>query len=521
MRALFSRLFAYILLFKQTHLQGDFQPRYEDVRRDIAALLAQQEVEAERQGIAAQEYDDARFAVVAWADETFGGHTTWHDRQQWLNTPLQLAYYPAHHAGEEFFTRLAALEQREQRGHDQRAVREIYYMCLGLGFTGIYIFDLPRLTHLRRDQMRHLFPPPARLDTLQDLAKITPQPYDAQPPPPLRPPLSPWLLGGGLGVLLLALLVYLGLTLFSPSTQRWPLTVQPSGNGRGVITSHPEGLDCGAHCAESFTSGMPVTLHAQPAPGSVFRDWRGALACASGVVTLMAPTTCTATFVLEEQAIEQTLPKAQCALVSIDLQGAVVTLQGFVVDQGQRAAMRKAVETLQGVEHVQEKLQLIPPHFCDVLTVIEPIKHQGEEQGIRVALRLNQPGRLPEFIHGEPLHLTVTAPTLFGSHIYVDYYTADGYVGHLLPHAAEAKKVFRPNDVYTIERTANADPAGLELVTVVASQTPLWPALRDEAEPASVYLPVLRRALSPALRQTGVTATVHFLRTRSAESLSR
>ena len=38
-RELFSELFGYVLLFEQTNQQGEFQPSYEQIRRDIAALI--------------------------------------------------------------------------------------------------------------------------------------------------------------------------------------------------------------------------------------------------------------------------------------------------------------------------------------------------------------------------------------------------------------------------------------------------------------------------------------------------
>jgi Type VI secretion system protein DotU len=92
-RELFSDLFAYVLLFEQTHLQGEFQSSYEQVRHEIAALLEQQKAAAKRQGMLEQDYHDACFAVVAWADETILKHSTWKHHNQWNTFPLQLEYW--------------------------------------------------------------------------------------------------------------------------------------------------------------------------------------------------------------------------------------------------------------------------------------------------------------------------------------------------------------------------------------------------------------------------------------------
>ncbi len=115
---LFADLFTYVLLFDQTHLQGEFQPSYEQVRRDIAALFQQEKATAKRQGMLDKDFQDAGFAVVAWADETILKHTAWKYHHEWNTYPLQLEYYQTRNAGEEFFERL------EQLGAAQQAVRE-------------------------------------------------------------------------------------------------------------------------------------------------------------------------------------------------------------------------------------------------------------------------------------------------------------------------------------------------------------------------------------------------------------
>src|SRR6185503_1672405 len=52
--------------------------------------------------------------------------------------------------------------------------------------------------------------------------------------------------------------------------QTFPLTVALTGDGSGSVTSTPAAIDCGAVCSSNFNSGTPVTLTANPAPGSSF-----------------------------------------------------------------------------------------------------------------------------------------------------------------------------------------------------------------------------------------------------------
>lgn len=60
------------------------------------------------------------------------------------------------------------------------------------------------------------------------------------------------------------------------------LTVTETGNGSGVVSSMPAGIDCGLICAHAFTAGTSVTLTARPARGSGFAGWSGACSVTTG-----------------------------------------------------------------------------------------------------------------------------------------------------------------------------------------------------------------------------------------------
>jgi Divergent InlB B-repeat domain len=53
----------------------------------------------------------------------------------------------------------------------------------------------------------------------------------------------------------------------------FPLVVEVEG--KGTVTSSPEGIDCGSECEAEFEEGETVTLTAKPAPGSEFVEWEG------------------------------------------------------------------------------------------------------------------------------------------------------------------------------------------------------------------------------------------------------
>lgn len=81
------------------------------------------------QAIPADEFELARFALVAWADEVVL-RSEWRGRDEWFKDPLQLQLFRTNRAGNEFFERLEALRP------DQNHAREIYFLCLAMGFEG-------------------------------------------------------------------------------------------------------------------------------------------------------------------------------------------------------------------------------------------------------------------------------------------------------------------------------------------------------------------------------------------------
>src|SRR5205807_8245729 len=61
----------------------------------------------------------------------------------------------------------------------------------------------------------------------------------------------------------------------STTLQTFTLSVTKRGILGGTVTSSDGGINCGATCSASYTSGTVVTLRATPAFLSIFTDWRG------------------------------------------------------------------------------------------------------------------------------------------------------------------------------------------------------------------------------------------------------
>jgi len=64
------------------------------------------------------------------------------------------------------------------------------------------------------------------------------------------------------------------------------ISIIPGGNGSGLITSQPAGIDCAitngngsGTCSSFFLTGTVVRLDASPAQNSSFLGWRGLPGC--------------------------------------------------------------------------------------------------------------------------------------------------------------------------------------------------------------------------------------------------
>lgn len=93
----------------------------------------------------------------------------------------------------------------------------------------------------------------------------------------------------------------------APVTTNHTLSVNKSGNGSGMVTSNPAGINCGSTCQANFNNGLSVTLTATPDPGSTFNSWSGCDSASGNTcqVTLSNARSITATFTLSAPATFQ------------------------------------------------------------------------------------------------------------------------------------------------------------------------------------------------------------------------
>jgi len=140
-------LFACVQLFGEA-LDAQ-RPSVPALRNQILSLLDAFAKNPYAQQVPADEVEEARFALVAWADETIL-RSNWSGREDWLRELLQLQLFRTNRAGDEFYDHLARLRP------DQHHAREVYFLCLALGFEGRYAGHDAERAELMRQQFELL-----------------------------------------------------------------------------------------------------------------------------------------------------------------------------------------------------------------------------------------------------------------------------------------------------------------------------------------------------------------------------
>jgi type VI secretion system protein ImpK len=168
----FMDVIAYVVYFLKTVAKR--QGPYDQVRARILQLLSEGQRGAS--GFSPEDYDQARFAVCAWIDEAVM-NSQWSERITWQREPLQLKFYQTTNAGELFFERLNFLAPH------QNDVREVYYLCLAMGFMGRFCKDEDRflLDQLKTSNLKVLTGASVGLPSLKK-GELFPGAYPAETP---------------------------------------------------------------------------------------------------------------------------------------------------------------------------------------------------------------------------------------------------------------------------------------------------------------------------------------------------
>lgn len=122
-------LFAFVSLFQEAPSEQHRDAA--SVRVQLLSLLEGFAGHPAAAGVSPVEREEARFALVAFADEMIL-RSDWSRHADWLANPLQLELFHTNRGGDEFFERLARLRA------EHTDAREVFFLCLAFGFEGQY-----------------------------------------------------------------------------------------------------------------------------------------------------------------------------------------------------------------------------------------------------------------------------------------------------------------------------------------------------------------------------------------------
>jgi type IV/VI secretion system ImpK/VasF family protein len=444
---LFTPFFAYILLLEQEYASGHSQRTYEQVRGDLAALLAEQDTGARQQGMSPQDYQAARLVVISWADGMLQQMARG-DRQRWQALPLQAEYYGTPQAGAE------PGEERQRLLSERPGVREVYALCLSLGFRGQRQNGRSDSLPLTDSQCQLTSQPPQAPDApllVDDVwtpnFKLTPQPYAVQRH-------GPWYVRHLLAFAV-PLLALLGLGLWMVWPKPPPPCLPPSMSGP-VITQMLAQQPCAR--VSAAVEGCRVTLSGRVASA----DQRTEI---HHVVQSIAST------VRVDDELLQIIPQPFCGVLAL-------------------------LEPVQTYADTHAFGVVAHPNKVSV----PPVYRQGEN----LLIEVTTPAQFASYIYVDFYNNDGRVYNLVAN---PDLRPFPPQSVHTLPDYAHGQPVW-----------GVGPPYGRGLMTVIASKTPLvFPRLGPQADPgsAAVYLSQLRQALPQDVTQANVAATFFFLETRA------
>jgi len=159
-------------------------PSYQQFRQQVVGALHNIENDAPSHGIEAEDARQACYALSLFMD-TYVANSAWNAKGDWAGEPLGIMLQQDPEGGVNFFRRLEAFRD------DQKEIREVFLVCLALGFRGKFAeMELnQQATQIAEEKLRLLrqtHPVP-----LEKQAKLFPAAYrpaqsiqDEIPPPP-------------------------------------------------------------------------------------------------------------------------------------------------------------------------------------------------------------------------------------------------------------------------------------------------------------------------------------------------
>lgn len=207
----------------------------------------------------------------------------------------------------------------------------------------------------------------------------------------------------------------------------------------------------------------------------------------------------------------------RCADLRAELADGAIRIAGTVTSPDDADRAQRIVEALPAGAAHPPAIDVASPALCEPLLLVEPLRDANAARGGPLSVASVAEGALAA---GQDLVLDLRSAEAAGA-VQVDYFMVDGGVVHLLPNPSEPAAALDAGATRRLgERNGKTrfwtigPPFGRELILVLTSASPLFPAPRPETEPAAAYLEELKRALAGPAAE-GALAAALFITTQA------
>ncbi|MGD9616824.1 MAG: protein kinase [Alphaproteobacteria bacterium] len=170
-----------------------------------------------------------------------------------------------------------------------------------------------------------------------------------------------------------------------------------------------------------------------------------------------------------------------------------VRLSGHLASADELARVRSQVTAIAGIGASSFDIELMPRPHCEMAALLGRLVDPAVRDGLSLAFTSGA----GEVSIGAQPSFEIRAPG-FDSYLYIDYFDSGGQVLHLFPNARDRfnlrpwrnRFVLFKSPLWTV-----CGNVGRQLVTIIATAKPLFPARRPDVEDAEDYIEVLAEAL--------------------------
>jgi len=205
---------------------------------------------------------------------------------------------------------------------------------------------------------------------------------------------------------------------------------------------------------------------------------------------------------LTMEAVIPVIARLPCAALLPSIKGNALQVRGYL-SEGGVAKAKELLGAIPGVQNLSLDVRQVADAKCGVINLLGP--YWAANQANKAAVSVKTKPARTELVEGESVILDITTPA-YDSHVYVDYFSFDGSVLHMVPSPRVRANQAPPNYAATVGNPGNwivAKPFGTDLIVLVTTPVPLFDGMRPEAETASEYLQAMEKQLKQIAAKHG------------------